>query len=194
MIRYILFLLFISSSAFAQEKPTPSKDVDSTTVGKTKSPSALKVLFSGKPGKALTYSLLLPGAGQVYNKRIWKVPFVYAALGGSIYGIYFNKKEFNRFDNAYNSRLDYGENSNDEFKNILSTNGIYQYRNYYDYYYQLMTVVTVGVYLLNGIEAFVDRHLQEFNITDDISLNTHPVIFHEYAGLGVGLGVTLNFK
>lgn len=84
--------LFISSSAFAQEKPTPSKDVDSTTVGKTKSPSALKVLFSGKPGKALTYSLLLPGAGQVYNKRIWKVPFVYAALGGSIYGIYFNKK------------------------------------------------------------------------------------------------------
>ena len=194
MIRYILFLLFISSSAFAQEKPTPSKDVDSTTVGKTKSPSALKVLFSGKPGKALTYSLLLPGAGQVYNKQIWKVPFVYAALGGSIYGIYFNKKEFNRFDNAYNSRLDYGENSNDEFKNILSTNGIYQYRNYYDYYYQLMTVVTVRLYLLNGIEAFVDRHLQEFNITDDISLNTHPVIFHEYAGLGVGLGVTLNFK
>ena len=194
MIRYIVFLSFISSSAFAQEKPTPSKDVDSTTVDKTKSPSALKVLFSGKPGKALTYSLLLPGAGQVYNKRIWKVPFVYAALGGSIYGIYFNKKEFNRFDNAYNSRLDYGENSNDEFKNILSTNGIYQYRNYYDYYYQLMTVVTVGVYLLNGIEAFVDRHLQEFNITDDISLNTHPVIFHEYAGLGVGLGVTLNFK
>ena len=194
MIRYLVFLLFISSSAFAQEKPTPSKDVDSTTVDKTKSPSALKVLFSGKPGKALTYSLLLPGAGQVYNKRIWKVPFVYAALGGSIYGIYFNKKEFNRFDNAYNSRLDYGENSNDEFKNSLSTNGIYQYRNYYDYYYQLMTVVTVGVYLLNGIEAFVDRHLQEFNITDDISLNTHPVIFHEYAGLGVGLGVTLNFK
>lgn len=90
--------------------------------------------------------------------------------------------------------MDYGENSNDEFKNILSTNGIYQYRNYYDYYYQLMTVVTVGVYLLNGIEAFVDRHLQEFNITDDISLNTHPVIFHEYAGLGVGLGVTFNFK
>ena len=86
MIRYIVFLLFISSSAFAQEKPTPSKDVDSTTVDKTKSPSALKVLFSGKPGKALTYSLLLPGAGQVYNKRIWKVPFVYAALGGSIYG------------------------------------------------------------------------------------------------------------
>ena len=64
-------------------------------------------------------------------------------------------------------RLTLKENSMDEFKGILKLEGIYAYRNYYDYYYQFWSVMLGLSYLLNGIEAFVDRHLQEFNVSPE---------------------------
>lgn len=146
---------------------------DSLTATAKKTPGALSILFKGKPGKALIYSLILPGAGQVYNKKIWKVPIVYAGIGACIYFIQFNSSEFNRFDAAYRSRVDTDQQDIpdvDEFKDILSLQGINSYRQFYDKNLQLSYIGLGLVYLLTGIEAFVDRHLQEFDVSNNLSI------------------------
>ena len=189
-LKYFVLILLVSNNAinlFSQDIQEKDSSKIVTKIDKQKSPSAIKILFQGKPGRALKYSLLLPGAGQIYNKKAWKLPLVYGAMGGTAYGIYFCKKEYNRFNTAYNMRLTLKENSMDEFKGILKLEGIYAYRNYYDYYYQFWSVMLGLSYLLNGIEAFVDRHLQEFNVSPDLSLRIGPSFTPEYAGFGVNL-------
>jgi len=130
----------------------------------------IPILFSGRPGKALGLSLLLPGAGQVYNRSAWKVPIVYAGLGTMAYFIYFNSTEFKRYDRALRERVDHPADPQDEFVGILSDAGINSYRKYYDKNLQLSYIGLAFVYLLNGVEAFVDAHLKEFDISTDLSL------------------------
>ncbi|MDQ3142923.1 MAG: DUF5683 domain-containing protein [Bacteroidota bacterium] len=182
-----LFLFIVTYSYLRAQDTTVIKDSVETLEKRT---SALGVLFRGKPGRALAYSLILPGAGQVYNNRIWKVPIVYAGLGTMVYFIYTNKKEYRRFDNIYKCRIDLEDKCEDEFKNRLTTQGIYTYRNYYDRNLQLSYIGLAAVYLLNGIEAFVDRHLQEFDISEDLSLHFGPSN-HES---GVQFGLSLKLK
>ena len=135
-LKYFILILLVSNNAinlFSQDIQEKDSSKIVTKIDKQKSPSAIKILFQGKPGRALKYSLLLPGAG------------------------------------------------------ILKLEGIYAYRNYYDYYYQFWSVMLGLSYLLNGIEAFVDRHLQEFNVSPDLSLRLGPSFTPEYAGFGINL-------
>jgi len=159
----IIFFTIIGSECSAQEP------VDSLHKIQDKSPGVFSVLFKGKPGKALAYSLMLPGAGQVYNKRIWKVPIIYAGFGALAYAVSFNTKQYRRFNDAYIMRVDSMEASLDEFQGILSLSGINSYRQFYDKNLQLSYIGIGILYLLTGIEAFVDRHLQEFDISKDLS-------------------------
>lgn len=172
-----LFVLGFSSAVYAQDTLV----ADSVPTIQDKSGSVFSVLFKGNPGKALAYSLLLPGAGQVYNKRIWKVPIIYAGLGSMVYFISFNKKELKRYDDAIRERVDNPSNPQDEFVGILSNSGIDSYRKFYDKNLQLSYIGLVAVYLLNGIEAFVDRHLQEYDISDNLSLQLNPDPFSKTA-------------
>lgn len=140
-------------------------------------PGVLSLLFKGKPGKAFVYSLILPGAGQVYNRSYWKVPIIYTGLGLLVYSIQFNSRNYDRFDKAYRLRVDsdkLNQPDTDEFKDILSLQGINSYRQFYDRNLQLSYIFFGVVYLLNGIEAFVDRHLQEFDISKNLSLQYSP--------------------
>ncbi|MBK7359576.1 MAG: hypothetical protein IPI45_04155 [Saprospiraceae bacterium] len=159
----IIFFTVIGSVCSAQES------ADSLSKVQEKSPGVFSVLFKGKPGKALAYSLMLPGAGQVYNKRIWKVPIIYAGFGALAYAVSFNTKQYRRFNDAYIMRVDSMEASLDEFQGILSLSGINSYRQFYDKNLQLSYIGIGILYLLTGIEAFVDRHLQEFDISKDLS-------------------------
>ncbi len=161
----VILVVFCYGLVNAQQK---QDSIPSTKA--EKSPGVFSVLFKGKPGKALTYSLILPGAGQVYNKRIWKVPIIYAGFGALTYAVLFNSKEYRRFNDAYIMRVDLGDSSTDEFQGILSLSGINTYRQFYDKNLQLSYIGMGLLYLLNGIEAFVDRHLQEFDVSKDLSL------------------------
>ncbi len=140
------------------------------------SPKKSKIgLFSGKPGKALGLSLLLPGAGQVYNKKYWKLPIVYTGFGVMIYFIQFNSEQYKRYDIALHERVDNPTNPHDEFVGILSTSGIDSYRDFYDRNLQLSYIGLVAVYLLTGIEAYVDAHLAEFDVSKNLSFQLQPV-------------------
>ncbi len=147
------------------------------------------------PMKAGGMSLVIPGSGQVYNGRWWKVPLIYGALGGMVYAIVWNTDQYNRFQTAYQLKLDDQphEFSGTTFDNPQALRSI---RDTYDKNRQLSYVGFVLVYLLNGIEAFVDAHLQNFDISEDLSLRLKPQLGIDALSLqpvwGVGISIPLN--
>ncbi len=194
---FLLFFAFLLSLriAIAQEASDSLPNVinkDTSIQKEVKTPGVISVLFKGKPGKAFLYSLIIPGAGQVYNHSYWKVPVIYAGLGLMVYFIDFNSRQYKRFDQAYHSRVDTEKMNDpdvDEFKDILSLQGINSYRQYYDKNLQLSYIGIGIIYLLNGIEAFVDRHLQEFDVSRNLSFQYTPNIYSS----GGQISMRLNF-
>lgn len=148
------------------------------------------------PKKAAFLSLALPGAGQIYNKRYWKLPLVYGALGGMVYLVDFNQSRFRRFRNALDlKRADMPhEFSGTRLDDVRTLRNL---RDVYDKRTQVSYIGTVIVYALQAVEAFVDAHLKEFNVDDDLSLRLEPQIdMGPFPGsgptFGIGLTVPLN--
>ena len=126
------------------------------------------------PRKAALLSLMLPGAGQAYNKKYWKIPIVYAGVGSLVYAINWNGTEYRKFRDAYRYRVDNLECTTDRYVGILDDASLKNWRDFYFKNYQLSYIGFGVVYLLNGVEAFVDAHLLSFNVDDDLSLKLHP--------------------
>ena len=143
------------------------------------------------PYKAGLYSLIIPGGGQIYNKRYWKAPLVWGAVGGMIYLIDNNKTQKDRFEKAYGLRVSGIED--DEFVGIIgSADGIKRYRDQYDKWLQQSYLGLVGIYMLNALEAYVDAHLKNFDISEDLSFHLQPYLGE--ALLGNSIGLTLRFQ
>ncbi|MFC6224478.1 DUF5683 domain-containing protein [Hymenobacter artigasi] len=140
-----------------------------------------------RPGKAAMLALVLPGAGQIYNHRYWKLPLVYGALGGVIYGEYFYQKGYREFADAYNNITDskinpqtgvaykvLDGNLGDRAKLVRSVDGLNTgvifYRGYRDIFYLYIGLA----YGLQIVDALVDAHLQDFDVSDDLSLHWEP--------------------
>ncbi len=125
-------------------------------------------------------SAILPGLGQAYNKKYWKMPIVYAALGGSIYGISFNNSKYQLYKNAYLLRIDGDPNTVDDFDPSAGGAEVYtegQLRTLQDYYRNnrdLSVIVTAVVYAVNILDAYVDAHLFYFDVSDDLSARWMP--------------------
>ncbi len=142
--------------------------------------------------KTATLLAIVPGAGQAYNRKYWKMPIVYASMGTCIYFAVSNQKQFSRFKKAYMQR-DNGES--DEFYGILSNeaiiNNMDRNRKIRDYF----IAGTVLLYALQIIDANVDAHLFYFDVGDNLSAWLYPQTFSQtYTGAPVlGVGCTLNF-
>ena len=120
------------------------------------------------PTKAAFLSLILPGAGQIYNRHWWKTPFVYAAIGGSIAYLQFNQSRYQRFKRAL--ELELAKKPHEFTGKINSAEALRNLRNKYDKNTQTSYIGVVVVYGIVAVEAFVDAHLQNFDISDDLSL------------------------
>ena len=142
------------------------------------------------PAKAAFYSAVLPGLGQAYNKKYWKIPIVYGAIGTGIYFYVTNNKEYNRYRDAYKSRLAGFEN--DEFFGRVTTEGLQRGQKFYRRNKEISLLVTMGLYALNIIDANVDAHLMQYNVDDNLSLAPHFKI--DQFDASSNLGLTLNFK
>ncbi len=126
--------------------------------------------------KATLLSTFLPGAGQVYNRKIWKVPVIYGAFAGMIYLISFNNKNYKKFDNALLLRYDDDPDTVDDYVNIYTEDNL---RSLSDFYRRNRDLSVIGlslVYVLNIIDAHVDAHLFTFNVDDNLSLDWKPII------------------
>ncbi len=178
-----ILLLFVSTIALAQGPindsltSNPASFSNDTSYRSIKRNSAAKndtsTFVKHSPKKATLLSAFLPGAGQAYNKKYWKMPIVYAAGGTAVYGIIFYTKQYNDFKSAYSERLTIGNNVA-SYYNQFQTPTLKSYRDYYRYYRDLSYIGLGAVYILQIIDATVDAHFFDFKITDDLSLNVQP--------------------
>lgn len=120
------------------------------------------------PAKAAFYSAILPGLGQAYNKKYWKIPLVYGAMGTSIYFYVDNNKNYHRFRDAYKQRL---AGLTDEYKGQYSTETLINAQRTFQRNRDLSLLITAAFYVLNIVDANVDAHLGQFNVNDNLTLS-----------------------
>ncbi len=180
---YILFFcVFIGNfSGFSQEE---IKLIATDTIQTTIDPL--------RPAKAAFYSAILPGLGQAYNKKYWKIPVVFAAVGTGIYAYAWNKKKYNGFRDAYKERLLLGDKSTDAYQGILTQEKLLDAQKYHQRYKDLSLLITVALYALNIIDANVDAHLQQFNVNG--KLTVRPEIQQNEFTFKQNVGLTLNYQ
>jgi len=143
------------------------------------------------PSKAAFYSAVIPGLGQAYNKKYWKIPIVYVGIGTGIYFYTSNRKEYNRFRDAYKRRLD--GFTDDEFQGISNETLIRAQRTSRRNM-DISLAVAVGFYLLNIVDANVDAHLKQYNISEDLSLSPNVDFNPFQASTNYGLSLTYKIK
>ncbi len=193
---YILLLcLFSALYSFSQ------KEKDSTSIALGESPIKANKTLTKKaidplrPSKAAFYSAILPGLGQAYNKKYWKVPIVWGAIGTGVYFYVKNDKQLDRYRGAYKRRL--AGFKDDEFYGpndtpFISDDGLIRAQQQFRRNKEVSLLVTFLFYSLNIIDANVDAHLLQFNVDQNLSLSPH----YQYNQMEntSDLGVTLNFK
>lgn len=173
--------LWLVNPMFAQQRVNETDRKDNKPV----------VAEEHSPKKAVLLALALPGAGQIYNKKYWKLPIVYGGLATTTYLIVFNHDKFKNFDKALTERQN-GEV--DKYVGIYSDQQLQDltldYRNERD----RAVLITAGIYLLQVVDAYVDAHLFNFDVSDDLTLNISPALNYDLNTEALQTGISLNFS
>ncbi|HPF11721.1 MAG TPA: DUF5683 domain-containing protein [Flavobacteriaceae bacterium] len=143
------------------------------------------------PSRAAFYSAVLPGLGQAYNKKYWKIPIIYAGMGTGIYFYLQNTDEYNRFRDAYKRRL--AGYTDDEFQGV-STSRLIDAQKTAGRNRDVSIIVSLMFYMLNIVDANVDAHLRQYNISEDLSLQPSFEIDPTRVQPNYGLSLTFNLK
>lgn len=141
------------------------------------------------PAKAAFYSTVLPGLGQAYNKKYWKIPLVYGAIGTSLYFYLDNNKKYHSYRDAYKRRL---AGYTDDQYSYLDESRLVAAQKFYQRNRDLSLFVSVAFYILNIVDANVDAHLLQFNVNEKLSLA--PDVYQNALNNKTNLGLTLNYK
>ena len=147
------------------------------------------------PKKAALLSALLPGTGQAYNRKYWKMPIVYVAGAAGAYFIIDNARSYKSFRQAYIYRMDEDPATIDDYPQ-LSAQQLQVYRESYRRNMELSVIVSAAVYLLQILDATVDAHLFDFDVTNDLALKWRPAMFLDKGytyGFSGGISLTLSF-
>lgn len=147
---------------------------------------------------ATTLSTICPGAGQVYNGSYWKVPIVIGGFASLGYMIDWNNRGYKRFKLAYDILTDGNDATVDEFGGKLSQDQLRNWRNNYRRNRDLCIIAMAGFYIFNIVDAHVDAHLRDYDISDDLAINIQPITQQLYTQKNgstntIGLGVTFRF-
>lgn len=167
-------------------------------------------VFVPNPTKALWLSLVLPGAGQIYNRKYWKLPIIYGGFLGCAYALTWNQMMYRDYSQAYLDIMDDDPNTKsyldmlppryditgreDQFKAIFKRK-----KDFYRRYRDLSAFCFVGVYLLSVVDAYVDAQLSVFDITPDLSMKVEPAVIGTPNMMGstqraaYGVGCSLRF-
>lgn len=160
-----------ANSVVAQDVP---KDSSIATIDTTE--TIVKEKKKHSPLKATIMSAALPGLGQVYNGKWWKVPIIYGGFGGLIYSSVFNDLKCQTYRKAYLLRLDDDPNTVDEFDGTYSDANLRELIDFYQRNRDLSLIFTGVLYALNIIDASVDAHLKDFDVSDDLSMKVRPTM------------------
>ena len=195
----VCFLFSIFGFAQVQKDSTVNTTIDELKLDKaiiTK-----REIDPLRPSKAAFYSAILPGLGQAYNKKYWKIPIVVGAIATGIVVHDFNNKQYKRYRDAFKRRLAgctddefYGVDANGNPANIpiISDDALIRAQRQFRRNRDIATLITIGIYVLNIIDANVDAHLLQFNVDENLVMRPH----FQYNPMedSSDLGVTVNFK
>ncbi len=178
-------------------------------------PAQIKMEFKPDPKNAVLMALV-PGLGQIYNRKFWKLPIVYGGLMGCMYAVTWNNRNYQDYSTAYKDIMMDAEEPNrpvEEFHTswqdflgigydpkewVTNTNFQTQLKNRKDYYRRyrdLSIIITVGVYALSIIDAYVDAQLFDFDISPDLSMHWEPSVTPQtaYSSRSYGLNCSIKF-
>jgi hypothetical protein len=160
---------------------TEAQTSDTVTVDTT--------LRKHSPRKAIIYSAVFPGLGQIYNKKYWKLPIIYGAGGAFGYYVSYNQQKYVKFRDAFDA--------GDTGEPVLIDGELYDYdvlargRDYYRRYRDLSALGVAVIYFLNIVDAMVDAHFFYYDVTDDLSMRVEPAII-ENRGMTAAVGLRIN--
>ena len=180
------------------------------SVSKLAAVPPIRPKFVPDPKRALWLSLILPGAGQIYNRKYWKLPIIYGGFLGCAYALIWNQQMYRDYSQAYLDIMDDDPRTcsyldmlppryditgkEEQFKNVFKRK-----KDFYRRYRDLSAFCFVGVYILSVIDAYVDAQLSAFDITPDLSMRIAPTVlgssptFGTRSSTAYGVGCSLNF-
>lgn len=149
--------------------------------------------FDPKPAKAVWMSALVPGGGQIYNRKYWKLPIIYGGFLGLIYGYNWNNRYYKTYQNAYRDLVTHSPNASymqflhmRDKEGYVKSHGAYlektfqrkrnTYRNWRDY----CVVGMLGVYLVAMVDAYVDASLYHFDVSPELDAYNSPSMVVSY--------------
>ncbi len=155
------------------------------------------------PQKAAMYSAVLPGLGQVYNRKYWKLPIVYGGFAALTYWTVFNHDNYIRYQTALELRTDGNPHSVDEFAGDprFTEQVLTDYMDFYRRGRDRAIIWTAGFYALTILDAVVDAYLYDFDVSEDLSLRVSPFYMNHHPSGGdafkgsvsVGLRCSIKF-
>lgn len=180
----LFFLFLYTSGSYAQLTDTIKAE---TVNPKSETPNY------HSPKKAAWFSTALPGLGQVYNKKYWKVPVIYVGFGALAYSFQFNQSGYVKFRNAYKLRIDDDPLTLDDYPQYQNAD-LEMLQKYYHRYRDLSAIGIAALYLLNIVDASVDAHMFTFDVSDDLTLQFHPTLINTANVNQYTTGIGLNIK
>ena len=180
----------------------------SATIDRSAKPLvADKLKFNPDPKRAMWLSALCPGAGQIYNRRYWKLPIVIGAFVGLTYGTSWNNRMLNDYSKAYRDITDNDLNTRSymdfypptvkesDLDKTWLTSTLKNRKDYYRRYRDICIIGIAAVYLLNVIDAYVDASMMHFDVSDDLSMQLKPAVIESNISPlpSVGLGCAFSF-
>lgn len=169
-------LIFLpASSCFGQGSSQSSVALENDTVHSVK--------------RATLLSAALPGAGQVYNGKWWKVPIIYGGLGACAYLAVDNHRQYRKYLDAFYVKID--SNQTNAIADSYSPRALIELQNLYRDWRDLAIIIGGVIYALNIIDSHVDAHLYDYNVNDNLNLRIEPSLFYMQNLPAVGLKLRL---
>jgi hypothetical protein len=145
--------------------------------------------------KAALMSICLPGLGQVYNKKYWKVPIIYAGLGVMTYYIVTWAQQYSTYKNAYIAAVNHDSTSQyEDLINKYSEEDLLNARENYRRNLEVTCIITGVWYILNIVDAAVDAHLFTYNISENLSLKVDPVLMGPAMSRNFNTGIRFSLR
>ncbi len=195
-IYFIIFLLFLGS-AYAQETTTTKDEVKQERKLEREQRRLERALDPLSPSRASFLSAAVPGLGQFYNRKYWKVPLAWAAVGTGVFVYQFNQTEYLRYRTAFKLRS--AGFSTDEFYDVnldgigpdVSDRALEEAQKKAQSQRDSSLLIAIGLYLLNVLDASVDAHLKPFNMNEDLNVSIQPILRQHPIQMGAEIGLNL---
>lgn len=191
-------MLEMTASPNLKEQPVPTDSLQKAVDQKVWLPN---------PTKATWIALVIPGGGQIYNRKYWKLPIFYGGFAGCAYALTWNNKMYKDYSAAYKDAVNENWTSssitdllppNHNYTETQLTDILRRRKDTYRRYRDLSIFAFIGVYLLSVVDAYVDAELSNFDITPDLSMRVEPAVINNqtsggFSGKSVGVQCSFRF-